>query len=179
MLLSSFIGGFYQTHSTTANIDQAVNIYTETREVDGSPKQKWIYGTPGLKFNATLATGPCRGWFSQDGQTWVVNGNVLYEKTGTTTYVSRGTIPDDGLPVTFASNGDGGDQLGICGGGQVNVLNLLTNALTTAVLPFSNPVMIVFQDGYGLVYELGTPKTWFCALEDFSSWDAFDSIRPR
>jgi hypothetical protein len=99
---------------------------------------------------------------------------VLYEKTGTATYVSRGAIPDDGLPVTFASNGDGGSQLAICGGGQINVLNLVTNALTTATLPFSNPVMIVFQDGYGLVNELGTPKTWFSALEDFTTWDALD-----
>lgn len=173
-LWPSFIGGFYQTHSTAANIDQAVNIYTETREVEGSPKQKWIYGTPGLKLNATLSTKPCRGWFSQDGQTWVVNGALLYEKTGDSTYVSRGTIPDDGLPVTFASNGDGGDQLAICGGGQINVLNLTTNALTTATLPFANPVMIVFQDGYGLVNERDTPKTWFCALEDFTSWDALD-----
>lgn len=170
-----FIGGFYQTRSTAANIDQAVNIYTETREVDGSPKQKWIYGTPGLKLLTTVATQGNRGWFSQDGQTWTVVGSALYAvDTAGGTATSLGTIPDDGLPVTFVSNGAGGDQLAICGGGQVNVLNLLTNALTTATLPFNDPVMIVFQDGYGLVNERGTPKTWFSALEDFTTWDALD-----
>lgn len=174
MLLKAFIGGFYRTRSPYAGIDQAVNLFTEKRLVPGSPNDDWIYGTPGLKFNATLPTMPCRGWFTQDGQTWVVGGAVLYEQTAAATYVSRGPIPDDGYPVTWASNGDGGEQLAVCGGGQVNVLDLLTNTLTTATLPFSNPVMIVFQDGYGLVNELGTPKTWFCALEDFLTWDALD-----
>jgi hypothetical protein len=174
MLLKAFIGGFYQTRSPYAGIDKAVNIFTEKRLVEGSPVDDWIYGTPGQKFNATLPTGPCRGWFSQDGQTWVVGGGVLYEQTDAVTYVSRGPIPDDGQLVTFASNGEGGEQLAVCGGGQVNVLDLLTNVLTTAVLPFSNPVMIVFQDGYGLVNERDTPKTWFCALEDFTSWDGLD-----
>lgn len=174
MLLKAFIGGFYQTRSPYAGIDKAVNIFTEKRIVPGSPVEDWIYGTPGLKFNATVASNACRGWFSQDGQTWVVVGAGLYEQTAAATYVSRGAIPDDGLPVTFASNGDGGSQLAIVGGGQVNVLDLLTNTLTTAVLPFSNPVMIVFQDGYGLVNERDTPKTWFSALEDFLTWDALD-----
>ncbi len=173
-LLKAFLGGFYQTRSPYAGIDKAVNIFTEKRLVEGSPVDEWIYGTPGLNPNQTLPTLPCRGWFSQDGQTWVVGGAVLYEQTAPTTYTSRGAIPDDGLPVTFASNGEGGEQLAVCGGGQVNVLNLLTNVLTPAVLPFSNPVMIVFQDGYGLVNERDTPKTWFCALEDFTSWDALD-----
>lgn len=173
-LLKAFIGGFYQTRSPYAGIDKAVNIYTERRVVDGSPVDEWIYGTPGQKLNATLPTGPCRGWFSQDGQTWVVGGAVLYEQTASATYTALGTIPNDGYPVTFASNGDGGSQLAVCGGGQVNVLDLLTDTLTTAVLPFSNPVMIVFQDGYGLVNERDTPKTWFCALEDFTTWDALD-----
>lgn len=174
MFWPSFTGGFYKTRAPIGGSDVAVNLFTETRIVDGSPKKTFMYGTPGQKFNATVATNGCRGWFTQDSQTWVTVGTTLYEQTAATTYVSRGTIPDDGLPVTYASNGQGGSQLAICGGGQINVLKLTTNVLTTATLPFSNPVMIVFQDGYGLVNERNTPKTWFCALEDFTSWDALD-----
>lgn len=173
-LWQDWCGGMYQTRSSIMGADQAINVYVETREVPGSPKQVTMYGTPGLKLETTLATSPSRGWFTQDGQTWCVFGTHLYERTGTATFVSRGTIPDDGHRVFFASNGAGGNQLAIAGGGQINVLNLSTNVLTTAALPFTNPVMIVFQDGYGLVNELNTPTVWFCALENFLSWDALD-----
>lgn len=173
----NFIGGFYQTRSPYAGIDQAVNIYTETRLVPGSLVEHWIYGTPGLKLETTVtpANGNgCRGWFTQDGRTWVTVGNTLYERTATATYTSRGLIADDGFPVSYASNGAGGQQLAIVGGGNVYVLDLLTDTLTTATLPFLDPVMIVFQDGYGLVNQADTPTVWFSALEDFTTWDALD-----
>ena len=170
----AFCGGFYKSLSPVIASDTAINVYTETREVPGSPKTVTMIGTPGLLLDATVATLACRGWFSQDGRTWVVVGDTLYERTAAATYTSRGTIPDDGNPVSFASNGAGGDQLGVVGGGELNVLNLTTNAVTTPVLPFSDPVMIAFLDGYGLINQEDTPTVWFSALENFSSWDALD-----
>ena len=173
-LWQDFCGGMYQTRSPIMGADQAINVYLETREVPGSPKQMTMYGTPGLKFETTLGTLGSRGWFTQDGRTWCVYGATLYERTGVGVFASLGTIPNDGNPVSFASNGAGGDQLAIVGGGQLNVLTLSTNALTIASLPFSNPVMIVFQDGYGLINQLNTPTVWFTALENFLSIDALD-----
>jgi hypothetical protein len=169
-----FTGGFYRTRWPVAASDQAINIYSETREYPGSPKNEWIYGTPGLKFLATI-NGPNRGWFTQDGRTFTVGGTTLYEYIGGVFTAITGTIPNDGFPVVFASNGLAGDQLAIAGGGQIAVYDLvLGGALTIASLPFSNPVMIAFQDGYGLVNEKDTPTVWFSALEDFTSWDALD-----
>ena len=173
-LWQDFCGGMYQTRSPIMGADLAVNVYTETREVPGSPKQFTMYGTPGLKLETTLGTIGSRGWFTQEGRTWCVFGALLYERTSPGVYVSRGTIPNDGNPVSYASNGAGGNQLAIVGGGQVNVLNLSTNVLTIATLPFSNPVMIAFQDGYGLVNQLNTPTVWYSALENFLSWDALN-----
>ncbi len=167
-------GGFYQTRSTVMGADAAINIYTETREVPGSPKQVVMYGTPGLKLEATLATKRCRGWFTQDGRTWCVFGNVLYERTAPAVFVARGTITDDGLDVFFASNGAGGNQLAIVGGNTLYVLVLTTNVVSVPVLPFVNPVMVVFQDGYGLINQLNTPTVWFTHLEDFTTIDALD-----
>jgi hypothetical protein len=175
-LWAEWCGGFYTTRAQIMGADQAINIYTETREVPGSPKEVTMYGTPGRKLETTLATQRCRGWFTQDQQTWVVVGNVLYERTAPAVYVSRGVILDDGLDVFFASNGLGGNQLAVAGGGQIKVLNLVTNALTLVALPFSNPVTIVFQDGYGLTNQLNTPTIWFSHLEDFTTWDALDFI---
>ena len=41
-------------------------------------------------------------------------------------------------------------------------------------LPFSNPVMITFLNGYGLINERDKPTVWFSALSNLSSWDALD-----
>lgn len=172
----AFCGGFYQALAPVLAADQAVNLYTETRQVPGSQKQVFMFGTPGLKLFATVATAGNRGWFSQDGRTFTVVGGRLYEvNVEAVTTTDLGAITDDGLPVYFASNGAGGDQLGIVGGGELKVLNLGTNVLSAAIsLPFSNPVMITFLDGYGLINEEDTPIVWFSALEDLTTWDALD-----
>lgn len=175
-LWEAFCGGFYEALAPVLAADQAVNLYTETRQIAGSPKQIFMFGTPGRKFLTSVATLGNRGWFSQDGRTFTVVGDTLYEvDVDAATTTSRGTITDDGLSVYFASNGAGGDQLGIVGAGELKVLNLLTNALSAAIsLPFSNPVMITFLDGYGLINEEDTPIVWFSALEDLATWDALD-----
>lgn len=173
-LWPAFCGGFYKGVSPVMAADTAINIFPETRDVPGSAKQVAVLGVPGLTLDATVGTTGCRGWFTQDGQTWVVVGSTLYERTGAATYTSIGTIADDGKPVSFASNGMGGDQLAIVGGGSLYVLALDTNVLTAAALPFSDPVMITFLDGYGLINQRETPIVWFSALEDFTSWDALD-----
>lgn len=175
-LFLQFNGGFYQALAPVMGADQAVNIYTETRQVEGSAKQVFMFGTPGLKLWGSVDTQGNRGWFSQDGRTFTVVGNTLYEvNVDLVTTTSRGTITDDGLSVYFASNGAGGDQLGIVAAGELKVLNLGTNVLSAAVsLPFSNPVMIVFLDGYGLINEQDTPIVWFSALENLETWDALD-----
>lgn len=172
----AFCGGMYQALAPVLAADQAVNLYTETRQIPGSTKQLFMFGTPGMKLFTSVATSGNRGWFSQDGRTFTVVGNTLYEvNVEAVTTTSRGTITDDGLPVSFASNGAGGNQLGIVGGGELKVLTLTTNVLSAAIsLPFSNPVMITFLDGYGLINERDTPIVWFSALEALQTWDALD-----
>jgi hypothetical protein len=176
---SAFNGGFYEARSSTFSVDTAVNVYKETRQVEGSPKTTTLYGTPGLKLFAQVATNRCRGWFTQDQRTWTVIGAVLYEvhvhvAGPLTTPICA--IPDDGQPVSFTSNGLAGNQLGVAGGGVITVLNLVTNVATTAVLPFTGPVQLAFLDGYTLVNQANAPIFWFSALEDMTSWDAVDFV---
>jgi len=177
-MLQNFNGGFYKTRLPILGSDQAINLYTETREVEGAQKQKWMYGTPGKDLLLTVSgQSDCRGLFTQDGQTWAVIGGMLYEidiDAGTATEL--GAIPDDGYPVSFACNGDAGRQLAVVGGAALNVLDLDTNTLTSVTLPFADPVMIVFQDAYGLINQKDTPTFWFSALEDFTTWDALDFV---
>jgi hypothetical protein len=166
----AFNGGFYEARSSTFSVDTAVNIYKETRQAEGSPKTTTLYGTPGLKlFDAVDPSGGggCRGMFTQDGRTWAVIGPILYELINRQ-WSPVGNVGFDNLPVSFTSNGDAGDQLGIVSAGRLTVLHLITRVLTFVVLPF--------PDGYALCNQQDTPLFWFSALEDMTSWDALDFV---
>ena len=177
MLWSQFCDGSYQSRSPTLDCEQTVNLYPATVESQTNSKQKSLIGTPGLRRLLSVGTTQCRGMFSEDGRTWCVTGGVLYELDLTAnTATSRGTISDDGKPVSFASNGRGGEQLAICGGGSLYVLDLETNVLTGPVaVPLTNAaVSIAFIDGYFLLLEASTVRIWFSSLEDGLLWDALD-----
>jgi hypothetical protein len=155
--------------------ETAINVFPESRAVPGSPKQVVLYGTPGLSSRIVLPTTPYRGGFNQDGRTWAVSGNALYEiDYAAASYTLIGTVANNDQPASFASNGKGGNQLAVVSGGQLYVLDLVTNILTTVTLPFTDPVMVAFLDGYGLINQQDTPIVWYSALEDFTSWDPLD-----
>lgn len=174
-LWPQFIGPSYRARSQNIADDALINLYPEITENEADAKKATYYGTPGMKFLLSVATSRSRGGWSQDGRSFEVVGNTLYEiDPVAVTATSRGTIADDGLPVSFASNGRGGEQLAICGGGQLKVFTFTTNVLSAAiVLPLSNAPMVVrFMDGYFLLAEKNTIRIWFSALENGASWDA-------
>lgn len=176
-LFSAFCGGSNSERSLVADAELSVNCFHATVEVPGTAKQGYQFGTPGLRPLGTAAGARGRGIFRQDGRTWTGIGDQIYELTfAPFTATLRGTLPDDGFPISWASNGDGGTQLALCGGGQIKILNLLTNVLSAAiVLPMTNaPVMIGYLDGYFLANEKDTLRTWFSAIESGSTWDALD-----
>lgn len=176
-LWPQFIGGAYRARSGVIANDLAINVFRETTQEDSESKQGTFYGTPGLHQRLTTTGVSCRGIFSQDGRTFVVMGDRFYEiDTITWTATDYGQILTDGKPVSIASNGRGGEQLAIVGGGQLKIFDLLTNTLSAAVvLPLTNdPVIVVFIDGYFVLLEADTIRVWFSALEDGTSWDALD-----
>jgi len=177
-LFSAFCAGSNVERSTVLDAELTINLFPCTVEAQGSPKQKYLLGTPGIKALGEVATLGGRGVFTQDGRTWTVFGAVLYEVTAWAPFVGTalGPIANDGQPVSWASNGDGGSQLAIVGGGELKILNLGTNVLSAAiVLPLSNqPVAVDYLDGYFLLQEAGTVRVWFSALENGATWDALD-----
>jgi hypothetical protein len=175
-LFSAFCGGSDSERSLSIDAADTVNLYSSTT-VAGTAKQGCLVGTPGLRPLGTCPTSPGRGEFTQDGRSWRVSGDTLYELTfNPFVATSRGTIAMDAFPVSWASNGDGGGQLAIVGGGELKILNLTTNVLSAAiVLPLTNrPKMIGFLDAYFLLSEVDTLRTWFSAIENGASWDALD-----
>ena len=176
-LWPAFVGPAYRARSQTIDAEALINLYVETTGSQGDVKKSNLYGTPGAKFLFSVATADCRGCFSEDTVTLITVGAQLYSlDLVNTTAIALGTIVDDGKPVSYESNGRGGEQIAICGGGQLKILNLLTMTLSAAiVLPLTNaPVMLAFLDGSFLLLEAATIRVWFSSLEDGTVWDALD-----
>ena len=177
MVFTNFVGPSYRARSPAIAAEDLINLYTEATETQGPAKTHTFYGTPGLSRLLTVGTNSCRGWFAQDGRTFTVVGDQLYAvDLFARTATPLGTIVDDSLPVSFASNGRGGEQLAIVGGGQLKILTLTTSVLSAAVvLPLTNPpVVIDFINGYFVLLEKNTVRVWFSALENGLLWDALD-----
>ncbi len=174
---AAFCSGSARERSESLDAAQTINLFRATVGDDGNAKQRALYGTPGLLALTNVVRVGCRGCFSQDGRAWTVIGDGLYSvdlATMAATYI--GVILNDGKPVSFSSNGRGGEQLAIVGGGQLKILSLTSNILGAAVtLPLTNaPVLVDYLDGYFLLHETNSIRTWYSALLNGNSWDALD-----
>ncbi len=177
-LWPQFCGGSYRTRSTTQDAELCINLYPETIQAQGNAKHSTLYGTPGLAFLVT-ATGKtnCRGVFNQDETTLVtVEDTVYLYDPIAIALTSLGTIADDGDPVSYSSNGRGGEQVLLVGGGNVYVYDIQAQTLSGAiVVPLTNPaVMCSYIDGYFMLLEADTVRVWFSAIEDGTLWDGLD-----
>lgn len=180
-LFAAFCGGANAERSLTIDAARTVNLSRSTVEATAAAKAAYLIGTPGRRRLGLAGTSGGRGVFEQDGRTWTGIGDTIYEVTfdavtGAATLTARGTLPNDGLPISWATNGDGGDQLAMVGGGVLKVLNLLTNVLSAAiVLPMTNaPGLIGFIDTYFVINERNSLLCWFSAIENGLLWDALD-----
>src|SRR5436190_3283467 len=176
-LWPQFTSGAYQDRCALADSEALVNLSVASIDSTSSSKKACLRHTPGLKPLLSVNQTGCRGLFSQDGRTFAVIGDALYEldvPAATATY--RGQIAPDTAPISFASNGRGGEQLAIVGGGELKIFDLQTNTLSAAVsLPLTNrPTVIAYLDGYFLLLERESVRLWFSALVDGTSWDALD-----
>ena len=176
-LWPQFIGGEATARSGNIDTEALINLYRQTTASDVNAKAAALYGTPGLKLLLTVGDTVCRGLWSADGRTFVVVGGTFGElNLSTNTFTSYGAIANDGHPVFMVSNGRGGEQLMIVGGGQVKIFRFTTNVLSGAItLPLSNaPVMGGFINGRFLLTEASTIRIWFSAIEDGTTWNALN-----
>jgi hypothetical protein len=163
-----FCGPSYESQSPLASSERCMNLYPERLEM-GNQQQVVLYSTPGLKAFSESTSGPCRGLFAQNGRCFVVMANTLYELNSAGTFTSLGTVAGDSNPATFATNGDGGDELFVTSGDQGYLYNLSTGA-------FSNPVSDVTMggmlDGYFVALDQSTSTFKMSDLLDGTTWDS-------
>lgn len=167
-----FVGPTYADKAAPVDAQETFNLFPERVE-SGSGSAEWILRkAPGKRLFATLADGPIRGMFAQDGRAFVAAGGTVYElfSNGTATQRILIALGDD--PVGFASSGQVGNQMMVVAGGAGTYLNLSTNAsfgIVSAGFP-SAAVGAAYLDGYFLT-RAGV-AVHASGLNDASSWSA-------
>ena len=178
-----FIGAAYADDSPNVAAQRCVNLYPETVQVGGEKNVISLKSSPGLRTFGTLPTSPVKGQFSVDAHTFAVGGTNLYQMLPNGTSLSRGVMATNHNPCTFATNGDGGNQLLTSSGGNAYVLDFTSNTFsqahfTSGLTDYVPSDFVGFVDGFGLTLDVVNNKFYVSAPEDFTYWDA-TQVRKR
>jgi hypothetical protein len=176
-----FIGPTYTSRSVNVDAEELINWYPETSGSSGAKVSMAYYPTPALRPWLGVGSGPVRGLFEQDGRAYCVSGTAFAEIFASQTVTFRGTVQGDGNPASMASNGTAGNQVGVCSGGRVYMLNTVTN-LFTQVFPggpdtggLPDPcIALRFTDGYFLGLQGQSRRFAWSELEDGTLWNGLD-----
>lgn len=167
-----FIGSTYQHSSVKFDTQRCINIYPEKSET-GSSKSEWcLLGTAGLqrKVIVTPNTGNgCRGAYTtNDGRSFWVFGDTLFELNTDFTITNRGTLLTGSEMVKMSDNGT---HLIVIDGLNGWKLVLSTNVLSQITdAGFPQPISITELDGYFLISERNTNNVYV-----WISTSAFDA----
>lgn len=167
------LGSTYVARSVNAADARMVNLFPEIIAEAGKDPA-FLQRCPGLKFLATVGTGPIRGlWaFSSDSSVaFVVSGSQLYKIYDDYTPQLIGSVSGLG-PVSMADNGI---QLFIACNGPSYIYNKNTNTfgqITDSDFPGAGTVG--YLDGYFVFNEPDSQKIWVTQLLDGTSIDPLD-----
>lgn len=167
-----FLGPYNVSRSRNFADNLLINLFPEISETKDGKGPGVLYMTPGLDLLATCGTGPIRGTAILAGLLYVVSGVNVYSVSTSYAVTFIGRINTATGPVSIIENGT---QMAIFDG--VNgylVRSTGSMAPTMITLPFSGPVSATYQDGFGLVNQLGTNQWWQSNLFDLSIWDALN-----
>lgn len=167
------VGPSYEERSKTFDAQRTINLYPVVDETQKGKEIASLYGTPGLLNFVTCGSGPVRGELSAaNGRAFVVSNNSLYEIFVDGTQIVRGTLASS---TSICSLADNGQQLAVCDGTTLYILNYGTNAFAqVSDGDFPGSGTVTFIDGYFIVSVPATGKFYKSALYDGTSWDALD-----
>lgn len=170
---SAFIGGYGRSQSVVANPSTLQNCYLQTLPA-GSISPKALYPTPGfLRFGSVSQSGGKR-FFSTaatNSRVFSVTGMRLYEWFADGSAIDRGAVAADANPAVLFTNGSGGQQLGICAGGNFYILDLQTNVLTQVAFLTGKATQGGFISGYFLIFDIATGTVYQSDLYDGLTFD--------
>lgn len=165
-----FCGPSYTLQSVNADCQLAMNLYPQTDESGVGKSAVIQLATPGTALFATApVAGQGRGVFTFLGRTFAVAGTTLYEAMSNGSVVTRGTVVNDGNPVSWAANAT---QLIVAAGGTVYCLVLATNIFSTVTALSGIPIIqICYTDAFILALQANSQIFYTSALEDGTTWD--------
>ena len=173
MLFQNFLGPSNVNQAPYLDQERLVNWYLEGGQAPGSASPWAACMTPGVTVLATDIASPGRANFYEPAteRQFVVQGSRFNEVSSGGVITNRGTVAIDGNPATISSNGPIGGQLLITSGG--NAYSFVLSSSTFAAIALLNGIstMGAAQDGYGLVFNVLTARTYFSSLNDFTTWD--------
>ncbi len=165
-----FVGPSYNLALRKADVQRSINMYLVGMESPGKAPFV-LQSVPGYTALAG-SVGAVRGCLTTNDRTFWAIGSTLYEQTGLSTLVSRGTLLSGTGPVEMAY---GTSQLVIVDGYYGYTLILSTNVfaqITSAAFYGSETVW--FLDNYFLFVRPDTGQFYISAINDATTLDALD-----
>lgn len=164
-----FTGESYKTESKFASPQECINFYVQPYPEMGE-KAMALYGTPGLQYWATMATGPIQGMLAYGGVLYVVAGSILYKVSAAGSIVPIGWFGNNSRgPVSMATNGI---DIVMTDGIKGKVFNIANQTWLSISDPdFPRCTNVIYTDGYYLVNETGTGRIWRSDWNDGSKWE--------
>lgn len=97
------LGSSYVTRSPNAADSRMVNLFPEVIP-EGGKEAAWLQRAPGLRYLATLGSGPVRGLWTFNGKGYAVSGTTLYQLDTSWGATAKGTISGSSQ-VNMTDNG--------------------------------------------------------------------------
>jgi hypothetical protein len=173
MRFPGFIGGSNTSQSLTADSEKSVNLYVEPSQGQSAKSPAGLMPTPGFsRWAQVTADVKSRGSLVADARAFAVIGGGFYEFTSAGAFTRHGSVPQDSNPAQLVYNGKVGGQIGICTGGGIYVFTMATNVLTGPHFAAATATMLSYVDGYGVLFEVSSGKSYLSALNDMTSWSS-------
>lgn len=165
-----FLGSAYTSRSSNLADQRCINLYPELIETKDGKAVGGFYGVPGETLLATIGAGPHRGAHAvPNGLLYVVSGSGVYSVSSSWVATLLGSLGTSTGPVSIIDNGT---QVAFFDGTAGYVWT--GTAFQAISLPFTGPVVGRFQDGFGLVNQLGTQTWWQSNYKDLTTWNALN-----
>ena len=167
---SPILGSSYVIRSPNAADNRMVNLYPEVI-AEGGLEAAYLQRCPGLRFIATVGTGPIWGEWTYNGMGYVVSGTQFYSVTPAGVATPIGAIDTSG-PVSMADNGT---QLFIAADPKGYIYNFDTGVLAEITdEDFAGASTVGYLDGYFVFSEPNSQRIWVTTLFDGASVDPLD-----
>ncbi len=170
----AFLGGWGKSQSDLANCATLQNLFLEASDTVGAKAPGVFYPSPGFELFGSVPQVQGKAFFStaaDESRVFAVVGLRLYEYFADGSALERGTVAVDGNPAQISWNGSGGQQLGICAGGNFYCYDLVGNVLTQVVALNGAATQVGFISGYFLVFDILTGTVNQSDLYDGTTFD--------